>query len=165
MHPRLRSTRFSRRQKDQAYLAQIRKRRFLLLALALVSASSCERPLPEPKVELRDAVIKDKSLSAETAELSFVLNTNNEPTKLVAITTLNGSQVRLLSRGRQMSMDGLVFGPTNPLIFKGDQVALISSFDAKGKNLAQIVFHLEPMGPLKAQVRVDPPLLTAATRK
>ncbi|WP_373488138.1 hypothetical protein [Blastomonas sp.] len=128
----------------------------LSILAVFLAVAGCERRIPEPKVELHNALIIPASQPDGDATLHFSLETNNDPTKLIAITTSQGARFQMSSKGGPIDPNQLVFSPTMPLKFDGEPVALVKPLDTPVGGFAEVIFHLEPTGQLKAKIRVIP---------
>lgn len=132
----------------------MRARGGLALAASIIGLAACDSALPEPKVELSDAMIIAGPQAGSPAALHFTLRTNNDPTRLVGIKSSSGESVGFFSQGRPIDPHDLVFDPARPLVFGSDPSAIIGTFHAPGSGIVDLEFDLEPMGSFRAAIKI-----------
>lgn len=130
----------------------------LLASAAIFEASRSQFRHQEPSVSV-DAAVVEVAPSAKTAKAYFILRTNNDPTKLVGVSTPATEAVQLRtksSNGDRLLRDGeATFDPARPLIFsKGGSYALLFGLDAKAGERTPLTFHVEPAKSITLNVQV-----------
>jgi copper(I)-binding protein len=124
--------------------------RFALLAATILALPACDRTPAEPKVEVSDASVQLPAVPGRPGAAYFTLRTNNDPTKLVSVssprierielheTSMEGGVMRMrpagdLSFGEQLKFEqggkhAMLFG-IDPALKAGDKVALTLNFE------------------------------------
>jgi copper(I)-binding protein len=129
----------------------------LLMALgAATSLVACERAPPEPAVTVEAAVVTVAAVPGGMGAGYFTLRANNEPSKLVRISSPSVQSIELhqtREEGGRTAMAPLgeyggVFDPSRPLRFApGGKHAMMMGMDPNLKPGGKIVlsFHVEPL--------------------
>ena len=67
--------------------------RLLLLAATALSLAACDGAPPEPEVTVENAVVQLPAVAGRPGAGYFTLRTNNDPTKLVSVSSSRGFQI------------------------------------------------------------------------
>ena len=93
-----------------------------ILALML-SLSACDRSPPEPRVTVDEAIVALPAVPGRPGAAYFVLRTNNDPTRLVAVTSPSARRIEF---HQSLTVNGMTrmgpladtsFAPDEPLHF------------------------------------------------
>ncbi len=128
-----------------------------VLALALAFTAACNVRLPDPTVTVEEAYLELCSDAPGSASLFFTMRTNNDPTKLVSITTAGAERVELRNAGDAIAPGDTSFGPDRPLVFApaGKRAVLRNlKRELKPGDRLLITFNVEPASPLNKDVKV-----------
>jgi len=128
-----------------------------VLALALAFTTSCNVHLPDPTVTVEEAYLELCSDAPGSASLFFTMRTNNDPTKLVSITTAGAERVELRDAGGVIAPGDTSFGPDRPLVFApAGKRAILRDLKRglKPGDRLPITFNVEPASPLSKDVEV-----------
>jgi copper(I)-binding protein len=135
----------------------------LIVATSLICAAlaACGSKPAEPRVTVEDAVVHLPAVQGRPGAAYFTLQTNNDPTKLVSVTSPRIERVELHDSvttngvSRMKKVEALTFG--TELEFKpGGRHAMLFGLDAALKPGAKIplTFTFEPAPPIRVQAKV-----------
>lgn len=132
---------------------------FSMAMLALLMTSLRFR-VPETEVHVSNASVEVLA-SRESATAYFVLRTNNDPTKLVEISSPEAKVVELRASGpgtsQKIRLGETTFSPDQPLTFsRGGKHAVLRDLSPSVEPGEEILmtFHVEPAEPLTVRVVV-----------
>lgn len=139
--------------------------RLLHLAAAglLLASTGCKYQPPEPKVEAQDVRVQLPVVPGRPGAAYFTLKTNNDPTKLVSVTSPRIERIELhetSSEGgisRMRPARDLVFDPSKPLAFEpGGKHAMLFGVDAalKAGDKVALTLNFEPAPSLTVEAEV-----------
>jgi periplasmic copper chaperone A len=129
----------------------------LLPALAAAAfLLGCERAPAEPAVTVEKAVVTVPAVPGGVGAAYFTLNTNNDPSRLVSISSPAIRSIELHETREQggrtqmapIAPDGLVFGPSAPLSFApGGKHAMLMGVDPNVRPGAKVplTFRVDPL--------------------
>lgn len=137
--------------------------RFPCLAAALLTLGACNVALPDPKVEVEEAWVQLPAVPGRPGSAYFTLIGNNDPTKLVGVTSPRVERIELhetvtedgVSRMRQP--EHLVFPPDLKMVFApGARHAMLFGIDpaVKAGDTIPLTFNLEPAPPVTVEAEV-----------
>lgn len=139
--------------------------RAAIILVALPGLVACSYRAPEPAVTVRDATVQLPAVPGRPGTAYFKLQTNNDPTKLVAVSSpglgrieLHGSmEMKGMTSMAPLTSDQLVFTPDSPLRFTpGGKHAMIFDMPRTLKPGARVAltFTLQPMQPVTVWANV-----------
>ncbi|HEY0627185.1 MAG TPA: copper chaperone PCu(A)C [Allosphingosinicella sp.] len=136
--------------------------RLLLAATAALSLAACDHQPPEPKVEVEGAVVQLPAVPGRPGAAYFTLRTNNDPTKLVSVTSPRVERIELHETVEEGGVSRM--RPLQSGTFEGKEM----KFEAGGKHAMlfgvdpalragdriPLTFNLEPMQPVTVEAEV-----------
>lgn len=138
--------------------------RLLLIAAAALVLASCNARLPEPKVEVESAVVQLPAVPGRPGAAYFRLTTNNDPTKLVSVSSPSIDRIELHETvmdggvARMREAQDLVFAPDEALTFeRGGRHAMLFGIDPalKAGDKVPLTLTFEPMKPVTVEADVQ----------
>ena len=136
--------------------------RSVILAAALALAS-CDAPQPDPRVEVHEAWVRLPPVSGRPAAAYFTLESNNDPTKLVSVSSPKVERIELHGTAteggiaRMRPVEDLVFPSNLKLEFApGERHAMLFGVDPalKPGDSIPLTFTFEPAPSVTVQARV-----------
>lgn len=130
---------------------------------AMLMLAGCDRAPPEPVVAVEHPVVTLPVLSGRPGALYFTLRTNNDPTRLNAITSPRIKRIELHETvtangvGRMVPLRDATFAPDAPLTFEpGGRHAMLLEIDPelRAGEKVPITFTFDPASPVTLQVPV-----------
>lgn len=133
----------------------------VIAAAGLLTVQACRdlwRADQEPRVTVEAAVV-EAAPSGQTARVYFILRTNNDPTKLVALSNPSADEVQLRTMeradDRPLRAGETTFDPARPLIFsKNGSYGLLMRTNVKAGETIPLTFHVEPAEAVSVRVPV-----------
>lgn len=138
-------------------------RTHILTAAVLLLLASCERPVAAPEVKVEDARVQLPPVSGRPGAAYFTLTSNNDPTRLVSVTSPRVERIELhetvtregVSRMRPISSPAfpddleLVFSPAG-------KHAMLFGIDpaVKPGDTIPLTFNFEPAPPVTVEAQV-----------
>ena len=139
--------------------------RFLPLAVtAALAVAACKSSPPEPRVEVEDARVQLPVLPGRPGAAYFTLSSNNDPTKLVSVTSPGMERIELhetvMETGiaRMRPSAAIPFPADGELVFApGRRHAMLFGIDPalQPGDKVPLTFNLDPMGPVTVQAEVQ----------
>lgn len=138
-------------------------RLILVLAAAATMMAACDYRQAEPKVTVEGAWVQLPVVSDRPGAAYFTLRTNNDPTKLVAVSSPRIDRIELhgtMMEGNIARMGPLadtVFDPGEAMIFApGGNHAMLFGLDPalKSGDKIALTFTVEPMDPVTIEAEV-----------
>jgi copper(I)-binding protein len=131
-------------------------KKLLLTLAAATSLAACERAQPEPAVTVEELVVTVAAVPGGMGAGYFTLRTNNEPSKLVRVSSPSVQSIELHETREEggrtamapLGVYGGVFDPSRPLRFApGGKHAMLIGMDPNLKPGGKILlsFHVEPL--------------------
>ena len=136
--------------------------RLLLTAAALLSLTACERQPAEPKVEVADAVVQLPAVSGRPGVAYFTLTSNNEPTRLVSVTSPRVERIELHETveengvSRMRPLENATF-ENGALTFEtGGKHAMLFGIDPelRAGDTVPLTFTFDPVSPVTVEAEV-----------
>ena len=140
--------------------------RLISATAALLALAACNQGTPpEPAVEVEGAIVMLPPIPGRPGAAYFTLASNNEPTKLVAVTSPPIERIELhgtaqdggVTRMRPLPPDALVFpGDLKMTFAPGERHAMLFGIDPalKPGDRVTLTFELEPLGPASVDAEV-----------
>ena len=138
--------------------------RLLLPALAGLALLSCEATREEPQVKVEAAWVQLPVIPGRPGAAYFTLTSNNDPTKLVSVSSprierieLHGTQMEGGMARMRPLRDELVFPDDLKLVFApGGKHAMLFGIDPalKAGDKVSLAFNLEPVPPVTVEAEV-----------
>jgi copper(I)-binding protein len=133
-------------------------------AAVLLALASCNSDRPEPGVTVSDAWVQLPAVKGRPGAAYFTLASNNDPAKLIAITSPRIERIELhgtvdrggVSRMQKLTPEDLVF-PDGVMTFApGGRHAMLFGIDPalKAGDRVTITFDLEPMAAISVEAEV-----------
>lgn len=138
-------------------------RTHILTAAALLLLTACERPAAEPEVKVEDARVQLPPVGGRPGVAYFTLTSNNDPTKLVSVTSPRVERIELhetVTEGgvsRMRPLDSSVFPGNGKLVFEqaGKHAMLFGiDPDIKSGDTIPLTFNFEPAPPVTVEAQV-----------
>ena len=138
-------------------------KRLVPIMAGLLAFAGCDRAPPEPLVTVEDAVVTLPVLPGRPGAAYFTLRTNNDPTRLTAITSPRIGRIELHETvsvngvSRMTPLRKAVFAPDAPLTFEpGGGHAMLFEIDPSIRVGATvpITFSFEPAPPVTVEAQV-----------
>jgi len=140
-------------------------RRMISAAVAMLALASCNADRPEPAVTVSDAWVQLPAVKGRPGAAYFRLTSNNDPTKLVAVTSPRIGRIELhgtveeggVSRMRKLTPDELVFPNDLEMSFApGGRHAMLLGIDRalRPGDRITLTFTVEPMAPVSVEAQV-----------
>ena len=135
----------------------------LLVLAASLALAGCKQAPPEPVVRVDDAVVTLPVLPGRPGALYFTLRTNNDPTRLNAITSPRIKRIELHETvtangvSRMVPLRDATFDPESPLTFEpGGRHAMLLEIDPelRAGETVPITFTFDPAAPVTIEVPV-----------
>jgi copper(I)-binding protein len=136
------------------------------VALLLICLAGCNRPPPEPRVTVEDAVVTLPPIPGRPGAAYFVLRTNNDPSRLVAIASPRVGRIELhetidaVGASRMEPLREATFSPDEPLVFApGGRHAMLFDIDpvARAGTTIALTFQVDPAPPVTVEAQVRAP--------
>jgi copper(I)-binding protein len=129
---------------------------------------ACERMPAEPSVSVEGAVVTAPAVPGGAGAAYFTLRTNNDPSRLVSVTSpmiggIELHETREQGGSSQMSPlkpDETSFDPSAPLIFApGGKHAMLMGMDPalRPGGKVTLIFNVDPVGQITAEAEVRGP--------
>jgi copper(I)-binding protein len=140
-------------------------RRIVYASAAMLALASCNEERPEPAVTVSDAWVQLPAVKGRPGAAYFKLASNNDPTKLVGVTSPRIERIELhdtveeggVSRMRKLTPDELVFPKDLEMSFApGGRHAMLLGIDPalRPGDRITLTFTVEPMAPVSVEVEV-----------
>ena len=138
-------------------------RMLLAAAAAALMSASCNAPPAEPKVEVENAWVQLPVMPRRPGAAYFTLRSNNDPTKLVGVSSPRVERIELHgtmmegNMARMRPLENLVFPDDLKLAFTpGGKHAMLFGIDPNVKTGDKIAltFTFEPMAPVTVEAEV-----------
>lgn len=136
----------------------------VLSAAAVLMLASCNAAPAEPKIEVEDAWVQLPVVPGRPGAAYFTLRSNNDPTKLVSVSSTSVERIELhgtMMEGKMARMrplgDELVFPNDLKLVFApGGKHAMLFGIDPalKAGGKVSVTFNFEPMPPVTVEAEV-----------
>ncbi len=137
--------------------------RIILATAALIALASCDSRPSEPEVEVTDAVVTLPAVPGRPGAAYFTLRTNNDPTKIIGITSPKVSRIELHEAREENGVSKMapladtVFPDGGVMEFKaGGRHAMLFGPDPalKAGDKIPLTFTFEPAPPVTVQAEV-----------
>ena len=140
-------------------------RALISLAAAMLALASCSADPPEPAVTVSDSWVQLPVVAGRPGAAYFKLSSNNDPTKLVSVTSSRIERIELhgtveqggIARMKPLTPEELVFPSDLEMSFApGGRHAMLHGIDpaVRPGDRITLTFDLEPMGPVSADAEV-----------
>ena len=139
-----------------------------IAAATLLLLAACERAPREPRVTVENAVVTVPAVPTAPGAAYFTLHTNNEPTRLVSVSSPFAARIELhetieanrMSRMMPLDPARLGFSPSEPLVFaSGGRHAMLFEVDPNlrpGGHMT-LTFTFEGAPPVSGDARLVAP--------
>jgi copper(I)-binding protein len=141
--------------------------RFILATAALLALAACNQGAPpEPAVEVDGATMMLPPVPGRPGAAYFTLRTNNDPTKIVSVTSPRVERIELHQTreengiSKMAPISDLTFPPGGEMKFKpGGRHAMLFGLDPalKAGDKIPLTFTFEPAPPVTVQAEVQAP--------
>ncbi len=111
--------------------------RIILATAALFALAACNRQPPEPAVEVKEAIVQLPVVPGRPGAAYFTLRTNNDPTKIVSVTSLKVERIELHETREENGVSKMV--PITDTTFPADGVL---EFKTGGRHA--MLFGIDP---------------------
>ncbi len=137
--------------------------RFILATFALFALSGCDRRPADPKVEVTDAVVMLPVLPGRPGAAYFTLRSNNDPTKIVSVTSPRIERIELHETREENGVSKMapirdpVFPAGGVMEFKaGGRHAMLFGIDSslKAGDRIPLTFTFEPVPAVTVEAEV-----------
>jgi len=143
-------------------------KRLALPLLAAILSAACQRAPEAPRVTVDNAVVTVPAVPGAPGAAYFTLRTNNDPARLVSVTSPAIRNIELHESREQggrtqmspLKLDQTSFGPSAPLVFApGGRHAMLMGMDPalRPGGKVMLTFNVDPVGPIAAEAEIRAP--------